>query len=677
MLLLRALLLWSLVAVHVAAGAVLFRRLFPRESAWFGLVVPAFTLCVALNFLEHFIALPSLLGLLPVTTIGSIFLLARPNFDASWRRGRLGMDRFVPATADGGSTPFSWNDVRLPLGVFLVSFAFTFLIRCLSPTIQASSDGLADLNLIANFCQGGTLPPVDGWLPPFKLQYYYTFQHYAASVLTRLLNVDLGTGYNLSHAFLSALICLAASAAAWRLTGRTWIALVMPLLIEGAATGSSAYLWLTESDPSPWSMSNLSGGLEHPDSNPIWRLLATAPYRERLELQVPGFWTWRDEFHPNAGGHFFTLASVWMLFELARPERRNWPWIAAVLIPFLAILTSTWALPLTALLCGGGLALAWAQKNRPENTTFVWVALALGGVSLWPTLLPLFNAPEAPTMMWTKKEWHTPLDEFLIQWWPVYVPWLALLAVWPKLPPALKWVHAVVPLMYLGIEDVNIEDGRYNTIEKMWGSTFGAGLVALFPAVAMRRGIAFRVITLVLIASAVVSLQGWLRGTLRWTDWAHDAWHLEGTGSLRNDALRARLLEVLSPLHKATILTGKVIWDYNESPALATFSGNRCYIAWTTSEERYGHKGESDFRADQVNSFYAGTQADPLGFLLAHDIAAVVIWPEDQIPDALLATFKQQLGPRYDYVDCRGDGPNNAGVFMRRGDPAANGAGAP
>src|SRR5271154_757154 len=79
MLLLRALLLWSLVSVHVVAGAVLFRRLFGRESGWYGFLVPMLAFCMVLNFLENFIPIPSLLWLLPFTTIGSILLLIRPG----------------------------------------------------------------------------------------------------------------------------------------------------------------------------------------------------------------------------------------------------------------------------------------------------------------------------------------------------------------------------------------------------------------------------------------------------------------------------------------------------------------------------------------------------------------------------------------------------------------------
>ncbi len=657
MLLLRALLLWALVSVHIAGGAVLFRRIFPRDSTWFGFIVPALAFCLGLNFLEHFVAVPSLLGLLPFTTLGSLLLLARPGFDwRDWRRS-LRED-------DAAGRVAAWRDLRLPGGIFLGSFAFAFFIRCLQPSVLASSDGLSDLNLIANFLHGETLPPTDGWMPPFKLEHYYTFQHYAASVLIRLFGVDLGTGDNLAHAILMGFVCFAAGAVGWRISGRRWVAILMPALILAAATGSSAYLLLTETDPSPWVMTNLTGGLDHPDHNPIWRLLATAPFRERLELQVPGLWTWREEYHPNAGGHFLTLCAVWMLADLLRRGRQDWPWIGAALVPFFAIVTSTWALPLTGLLCGVGLITAWRSGLRPANGFFTGGAIALGLVALWPVLMPIFTAPNSPPMMWNHREWRTPLYEFLIQWWPVIIPWLALFPGWFKLPPAVRIVHAVVPLMLIGIEFINIEDGRYNTIEKMWGYTFGAGFVAFFAAVAARRGIASRLVTGLVVLSSTIAMWGWLHNTFKSLD-AKDVWHLEGDGILRLNPQRARLLQSLAQLHGATILTGTVIWDYNDSPALAVFSGNRAYIAWTWSEFHYGHGGESDFRANQVNDFYAGKTADPLPFLEGHDIAAVVIWPDDNIPDDLLTKLKQQLASRYAYVDARGDGPNNAGVFLR------------
>jgi hypothetical protein len=283
---------------------------------------------------------------------------------------------------------------------------------------------------------------------------------------------------------------------------------------------------------------------------------------------------------------------------------------------------------------------------------------------MWPSLMPLFSSPIPTPVMWNHHEWRTPLIEFLIQWWPVIILWVSLVFVWPRLSTPVKWATLVVPLMLIGIENINIEDGRYNTIEKMWGYTYGAGLVAFFSAVAMRRAIAFRLVTVIILASASVALFGWMRWDLHW-----NAWHLEGDGILRQDPQRTRLLQVLSQFHRKTVLTGKVDWDYYDSPALAVFSGNRDYIAWTWAEEHYGHQGENDFRAAQVNDFYAGKTADPLGFLTGNSIQAVVIWPDDKISDNLLATLKTKLAPNYVYVDCRGDGSDNAGVFLRQPAP--------
>ena len=65
------------------------------------------------------------------------------------------------------------------------------------------------------------------------------------------------------------------------------------------------------------------------------------------------------------------------------------------------------------------------------------------------------------------------------------------------------------------------------------------------------------------------------------------------------------------------------------------------------------------------NDFYAGKMADPLGFLNANNIAGVIIWPGDKIPDDVIASLKTALAPTYQYVDVRQNNWNNAGVFLR------------
>ena len=77
MLTLRVCLLWFLVALHIVGGAALFTRVFKRESPWFGFVVPALAIAIAMNFLEHYVGFSSIRCLLPITCVGSIWILNR------------------------------------------------------------------------------------------------------------------------------------------------------------------------------------------------------------------------------------------------------------------------------------------------------------------------------------------------------------------------------------------------------------------------------------------------------------------------------------------------------------------------------------------------------------------------------------------------------------------------
>jgi hypothetical protein len=91
-----------------------------------------------------------------------------------------------------------------------------------------------------------------------------------------------------------------------------------------------------------------------------------------------------------------------------------------------------------------------------------------------------------------------------------------------------------------------------------------------------------------------------------------------------------------------------------------------CYIAWFYQEYQCGHGGAAEYRDKMSNDFFAGTMPDPLSFLRSNNIAAVMIWPDDQIPDPILHQLQDQLSPDYFYIDCKGTQPNNAGVFLRQ-----------
>ena len=653
MLILQALFLWLIVSALIIGAAMLFHRLFPDESPWLGFIVPPLGFVILLNFIEHLIALPSLLILLPFLLGGTVWMaLSGKYFKAA---------------------------LILPGAVFLAAFAFTFGVRCLHSDISFTSDDLSDLNMINNFSQGQTVPPTDTWMPPFRFEWYYDLQHYAASIVGRLLAVKIGVACNISHALLSAFTCVAAAAAAHRISGgKMWVTLAVPFLIESSATGTSAYFALCSSTDL-WLPFDLSTGMGHtpPNGNPIWhnpiwQILRWDPRPEImnlqtptiLRLQVPGIWTWRGEYHANASGHFLTLLSVLTIAELLPERRAVWPWVLAVVTPLLAVTASAWALPITVLLCWVMLPMAWMCGRRPlAMKTTVWtifIAIAL----LWPAIYNTTSSPAVPSIQLINPAERTPLMEFLVQWWPILLLWICGCASFRSLPFGLRWILVAVPVMLFGIEMITIES-RYNTIEKMWGYTWGAALVGLFPFVASRSGLVYKLVTVVLLFSALASLSVYLRDLAGGT-WDGEAFHLEGDRYIVSNDQKNRMLQVVSQTKNTTYLSGKCVYCYNESPALAVFTNNRSYIAWAWFESLTDFQKEADYREKQNNDFYSGAMTERLRFLHDNQIDGVLIWPDDTIPDDALAKLRGELEPTYEYIDCKGSGDQNAGVFLRR-----------
>jgi hypothetical protein len=651
MLILQALFLWLIVSTLMIGAAMLFHRLYPNESPWFGFVVPPLAIVLFFNFIEHLVALPSLLLLLPVLLAATVWMTV--------------------------SGKYFKQPLIVPSAIFLGSFAFTFGIRCLRPDIDFTSDGISDLNMINNFSQGHTLPPPDTWMPPYSFEWYYDLQHYAASIVERLLAVKIGVAYNISHGLLSALICVVGAGAASRISGgKLWITIAVPFLIEASATGSSAYFYMTSHNLDLWMADDPSGGMvKPPDGNPVWKwLFNDLPESLRqmppdqilehqtLRLQVPGFWTWRSEYHANASGHLLSLLAVLIIAEIVAAQKTIWPWVLAAITPLVATIASAWALPITALLCWVVLPVAWICGRRPISlpvalwTTFVAVTL------IWPAFYNVTSSPQAPAVQWINPQDRVPLAEFVLQWWPIIVLWLCGCICFRSLSFGLRLILFVIPVMLIGIELITI-DTRYNTIEKMWGYTWGVGLVGFFPFVASRAGIGFWFLKILLLASAFVSLSYFLRD-LSGGNWDGSAFHLEGDQYLQFDDQKKRLLQAVTQTKHATYLSGKSAFCYNEAPTLAVFTGNKSYIAWYWFESLTNYMDQAETRRKLNDDFYSGAMTDRLHFLQSNNIIGVIIWPDDDISDDFLTKLRAELAPTYDYVDCKGSGTKNAGVFL-------------
>jgi hypothetical protein len=640
MTLLRAALLEFLVCLHLLGAALIFRCLFPRESPWLALFIPTLAVLFALNFIEHFLALPQLGWLLPFTLGGSILTLRR-------------------------SGPL-WDGFRLPYALFVGTFTYILIIRGLHPEIPCWTEGLADLNRVLDFCLGEKVPPTDCWLPPYDHGGYYTFQHYGASILKRLFCLDIGTGYNVSFVFLDTLICLMAAAVAFSLSGQNWIAAAILLVVMASFTGSSLLMILFGAHGFDALLYyDLHHGWADAHHNPLWWLLEGDPDKQQTRLFAPGSTIYLPEFHPNMAGHFLTLMSLFASVEIFKEARSNWPWILLVVLPVLTVIAATWFLPVVLVFCVGTLVLALATSRRPQAISFVVPASLIAIGLIWPSVARLTGGSDEQSLRWTQPSEHTFLPLFLEQWWPVCVPWLLLCFVWRNLSLPARWFHAAVPLLLIVFEFFTIGE-RDLTLEKIWSALYGAGLVVFLTLVFRQRHWPFRVVTVGMLAVTLLCLRAWMIESTKGVDRGRLFFRLQGDVQLQSDPQSRRLLQVAQRLRGAILLCGTPRWSYSLTPAVAAFSENRCFVGWSYAEELAGNGSDEPERRRQLcDEFYAGKMAAPLSFLTDYHIAAVLIWPDDEIPDDRLTRLREQLGPAYDYVDCKQGGKNNAGVFLR------------
>jgi hypothetical protein len=642
MLPIRVALLALLVCLHVTGGVVLFRRWFPRESPWWGLFLPALTLVALLNFLEHGFALTRLYWLLPLSSAGLVWVLGR--------------------------TGRSWRAVRLPCLLFLGVFAFTLGIKCLQPDINFYyTEGMTDMTRILDFSFGDKLPATDSWLPPYPHTGYYTFLHYGASILMRLLHVDVGTACNFASAFVSALNLLAAGAAAWSLgRQRVWIVLLAVVVMAGGATGSSLLLFLAHpTTPDATASIDIGNGDEDSADAMFDPLIHRDMPLDAYRTYTPGCYIYYPEFHATMAGHLIALLAVFGAAEVLRRRRANFPWIYLAIAPLLTLISCPWFFFIVGWLSWPTMLLAWCLGRRPAQGNAVFVGTALGLVLLWPAIDDIARGAAKENFCWS---WQVGRDcwTFIIQWWPVYLPWLALCFVWKRMSLPARWLHFVLVPILLCTELFYFTD-RGTTLEKTWGGTMGAALAILYPILFLQRGWAFRGLMGLVAVSGLITLGEWTVGAYSYMQGSQCFLHVEGDHFLQGDPQLRRMEEVLNRIHGQTVITGKAKRAFFESVCLPAFTGNRCYLGWTNAEETCGHPDEAHLREQEINQFFAGATADPLQFLEARGIAAVLVFPDDVIPGAWLEKMQATLAPGYLYVDCRGDGPNNAGVFLRHG----------
>lgn len=653
-----------LILFNLAGLGLLLHRLTPHYAL--AKPVAVLGLCLLLYFLEHFVGLGRLHGLWPLTT-----LLAAA---ACWR-WRAVLRR-------------AWR-AELAFGL---GFAYAFAWRFLFPDITPSSEHLTDLYFIVNYLPGERLPPVDHWLPPYRFDFYYAWQHYAAALLGRLFGLDSGTTYNFAFCVMVGLIIGTAWFAIGQFAARPAGRLLVLFAFVLGGTGVSPLVHGLFDDgpasaapdaPPPaidlnlWRSTRFIGSSDAGINTAFGQALlpaaepaASGSPRLDLPLESFSYLIFLGDYHPPLAGFLLLVVALACVGILERqPADRFAQGVLAASVP-LTLIANAWVFPLQATLLLGWLALRLQRRQAPD-----WAVLAAAGLLaallIHPALAGLAAHALSPGFAPVAAGEHTPWRHFLLVHWPLLALLLLSLGQRAHRRLALTLVAVWGGLLLLS-ETVYVDDiyggqfNRFNSVLKWWGWIYAGALLTL-GAINLggdsrlaRYGSA--VVMLLVGAYSLDTARAW-----RWLPKTASS-QFHGHAWLTAAPGQRDLLDYLAAAPPGIVLERQDQGSYGRSSALALFAGQPTLLGWADHQWLWrGSPAHVRQRAEQIAAFYLGQQPDSLAWLLHHEVRYIV-WNGIE-PGATAAAFghiAQQIGSRYHWQAFHVAGEQQVGLWIRR-----------
>jgi hypothetical protein len=652
--------LWiNLLGAGLAAGMFIGDYAVARATG-----VLAF--CLGAFFLEHFAGWGPHPPLLPPITAMSLWLI--------WRRRRW--------IAGNHQAEF----------LFAAGFLYCLVWRFTFPNIDDTGEKMPNLMLIEAYMKGTRLPAPDLWLAPFRANCYYSFQHYGAGLLGRLLGVGPGVCYHLAYCTMAGLIALLAGTCvarfcAWQ-PGR-WAAL-SAFILGGTGTAVVAHGVLTRTRPVDV-VRFLGGSIENRIANPLGHAVASwmgqpgiAP--RDLPAEPLSYVLTNGDYHPPLAGFLLlALAAAIMAVQAAGADgsqRKLNHAILAATVP-LALISNAWICPVQLLLVG-----SWFVYRLLAGEGRCWIA-GLAGFAVataleYPFLIEFSQQPigNNVAIRLTASEDHTPVLGWLIVFWPV-VGILGLALLNRERRPLALYFAAVWAAELFATEFLYNHDiyggawSRFNSTLKWWGWVFGGVILTLGALNLGSKSRVCRYGTLVLLLPLLTF--GFDLGAL----YAHgpkvDAGRLAGSAWVDRDIVVRDLITELSSRPDGVTVESGLEQRNTESPAVALFARKQCLLGWPWHESTWrGPLIELRERQLQIAAFYGGAMDDPLAWLLHYDVRYVLWLPRDnEGGNSRFRPLFDKIAPRYFWHHVYGDNANLAIGYWERIDFTAAGGRAP
>jgi uncharacterized membrane protein len=570
--------------------------------------------CLSFFFLEHFHGLGPKLWFLPFSTALSAWLI--------WR------ERELVARNWGFEAAFG---VGL---LYCLAWRYTF------PSIGTFEESFPDLVFIHDYIAGVQLPPTDRWMPPFKADFYYSFQFYCAALLGRWFRLGPGMSYQLAYCVMSGLITCSVYTAvrrlcAWRPAG--WV-VTGALLLGGCGLGLVVHLSMRHYIQ-PLEMVRYLGMVWSPENRTAFgKYLDTMMYTpgvNPIELPVEplSYILMKGEFHPPIMGFVILAFSLLLIAALEgeqAPRRRGvLHALLAATIP-LSLIGNTWVFPLQTALVAGWFIYRAVSGEREHWLAGLFGAGAASALA-YPFLVGFLQQPAAHTtaLRLTLAGQHATPVEWLSVFWPLAC--LMVLALWNRERRSLcvffvcLWAVLLAATEIFYNHDINSSTWeRFNSTLKWWGWIYTGGVLSLGALNLGSRSRFCRYASLAVILLPCVQIYDYGRQFAETPK--ESAGKLDGSDWLTRDYALRDIVSALQALPDGICIDSGNSPGNTDATALAIFANKQALIGWVTQEGIWREfRTEVRDRMNQVNDFYGGRMEDPLGWLLANDVR-YVLW---------------------------------------------------
>ena len=648
----------ALLAVNVW-GLMLIAGLYWRNR-WFALAagpILAVTLVYAIEC-HHGLG-PTLPGLNVFSTLLSVALIAAASvgWEPAWLGGRW---TFL---VRAWRAEFAPRRLIACFGVFAAVFLYAMSWRFIYPNIDGSSEKIADFSYICSYYTGATLPVPDAWFSPYLSTQYYSFQHYGAALMGRVLLIPTGSAYNIAYCLLIALGGTAFAGAVFMVARKAWTRTAVIACFVIGGTGVTILDHFTDKDVTPWTTMRYIGSAQM-DKPPLgsWlkaynsRFTVPEPANNTFVMELPGeiysYVVFLGDYHAPLSGYYLLGLCAMGMILWTRTRQDRYALIAGSTLTW-TLLANTWVLPLQGLAVAMWLTVNWRDWRRlvpavAAGAAIVWLAA-------WVYLSAFTSAASGYDTAVRLVPWieRTPPLLFVL----FFLPTIAFIVLGFASGNAQgRRLATLWLLLLLFTEFFYVDDeysrhyDRFNTTLKWWPWVMAGTLMTLAPYVmeqARRRWVR--------VAGFVFCLYPCF--------YAYDLWQpmwygpkdsmgkIEGTDYLTRDEFPRLMLGRLKVEKPGVVIERpEEKGGFTNSAVIPLFAGQRMWLGWWGHELLWRENREDVRRRhDRLMLFYSGGIPDAGKWLVAQGIDYVLWYRPGDTPE-LWEKINKAVSP--DYVWC-------------------------